>query len=122
MKFNYTSEKYHAFTDISGITFSRKLQNETAFDLIIKIYSMETSSINLNDFYYSSGKGIFLRMFHSVDSWPNTSLVFINLEDMKFEIIIQTYSSWNIWTATHVGGGKYSIAISPNQSVEYQTP
>lgn len=131
MKFNYTFERYHSFTEINGITFTRKLQNETAFDGIIKIYSIETSSSNLNqilkgkffgNFFYSSGKGIFLRMFDGIESWPNTNLIFINLEDMILEMIKKTDSSWNVWTANHVGEGKYSIDISPDQSIEYQIP
>jgi len=48
MQFNYRSEKYNTFTEINGVTFKRKLENETAFDGIVKIYSIETSSDKLN--------------------------------------------------------------------------
>ncbi|NRF37612.1 hypothetical protein [Pedobacter foliorum] len=130
MQLNYESEKYQPFTEINGITFKRKLENETAFDGIVKIYSIETSSSKLNQllmgkffgsFFFSSGKGIFLRMFDGKDSWPNTNLIFINLEDIVLEKIKKTRSSWDVWMANDLGDGKYSIDISPDQSIEYQT-
>lgn len=130
MQFNYKFEKYHPFTEINGIKFSRKLENETAFDGIVKIYSIETTSSKLKPFlqgkffgafFYTSTKGIFLRMFDGKESWPNTTLIFINLEDMILEKIKKTDSSWNVWTANSLGEGRYSIDISPDQSIEYQT-
>jgi len=130
MQFNYTSEKYNSFTEIHGITFKRKLENETAFDGIVKVYSIETSSSKLNQllkgkffgyFFYSSGTGIFLRMFDGKESWPNANLIFIDLENIILEKIKKTSSSWNVWTANDLGDGKYSIDISPNQSIEYHT-
>lgn len=130
MQFNYKSEKYNSFAEVNGITFKRKLENETAFDGIVKIYSIETSSDKLNqllkgkffgNFFYSSGKGTFLRMFDGKESWPNTNLIFIDLEDIVLVKIKKTGSSWLVWTANDLGDGKYSIDISPNQSIEYQT-
>jgi len=131
MQFNYIFERYHSFTEINGITFKRKLKNQTAFDGIIKIYSMKTSSTKLTqmlkgkffgNFFYSCGRGIFLRMFNGIESWPNTSLIFIDLEDMTLVTIKKTDSSWNVWTANCLGDGKYSISISPEQNIEYQIP
>lgn len=130
MQFDYKFEKYNSFTEINGIEFSRKLENETAFDGIVKIYSIETTSSKLNTFlkekffgafFYTSAKGIFLRMFDGKESWPNTTLIFINLEDMILEEIKKTDSSWSVWTANSLGKGKYTINISPDQIIEYQT-
>ena len=128
MKFNYASENYKFWITLKFINFKRKLENETAFDGIVKIYRLSTSDTKLNvlltdklfgDFVFPSDKGIFLRMFLSKSSWPNTKLVHIDLDNYTFYEIIETNSSWNLWTGNNLGYGKYSINISPTEKIEY---
>lgn len=61
-------------------------------------------------------------MFDEVESWPNTNLIFINIDDMTLEMIKRTDSSWNVSAANHVDESKYSIGISPDQTIEYKIP
>lgn len=69
MKQNYSSEKYQILSEINSISFERKLVNETAFDGIVKIYSLKTNFENINqkldghffgDFFIQLKKGFFL--------------------------------------------------------------
>jgi hypothetical protein len=128
MLFDYRFEQYHNWKENHNISFQRKLENETAFDGIIKIYSLKTNSGQLNellenkffgDFYYAAQTGVYLRMFDNKDSWPNTTLVFIDLRKITFAEILKTKSSWNIWTVNDLGNNKYSVAISPTESIEH---
>lgn len=129
MKLNYTSEKYQIWTETNSVTFERKLENETAFDGIVKIYSLKTNVESINqklegklfgDFIYSTGKGIFLRMFENKDSWPKTTLIYFDFVNLKQTEINTNNSSWNIWKGKDLENGKYSIEISPTESIEFQ--
>ncbi len=129
MKLNYDIEKYEVWTKTNDITFDRKLEYETAFDGIVKIYSLITDNWNLNsklngkyfgNFIHFSENGIFLRMFKSKKSWPKTRLVYLNFETEELTIIKKTNSSWNTWYGIDLGNGKHSIEIRPTEKVEYQ--
>jgi hypothetical protein len=129
MIFDYRFEQYLSWEENQNISFQRKLENETAFDGIVKIYSVKTNSDLLNkllenkffgDFYYASETGIFLRMFDNKESWPNTTLIFIDLKKITLTEVLKTKSSWNVWNAKDLGHSKYSIAISPTETVEFE--
>ena len=130
MNLNYSSEKYEFWVTLLLTNFERKLENETAFDGIVKIYSLRSNNKELNtllngklfgDFIFPSDTGIFLRMFKSKSSWPNTKLIHINLDNDSFDEIIDTNSSWNVWTGNSLGYGKFAINISPTKTIEYTT-
>lgn len=130
MKQNYLSEKYHFFSEINSVCFERKLENETAFDGIVKIYSLKTNIENINkkldghffgDFIYSTEKGVFLRKFDHKDSWPISTLIHLDLINLTATEINRNNSSWNIWTGKNLENGKFSIKISPTESIEFQT-
>ena len=130
MIFDYTFEKYNSWQQHNNITFQRKLENETAFDGIVKIYSVKTNSEKINkllekkfygNFFHPTKSGVFLREFGNKHSWPITTLVFIDLIKFTSATILKTRSSWNVWTARNLGDEKYSIAISPVENIEYQT-
>ena len=128
MLFDYRFEQYHDWKENNNISFQRKLENETAFDGIVKIYSLKTNSAQLNklienkyfgDFYYATPIGVFLRMFDDKNSWPNTTLIYIDLLKITFVEILKTKSSWAVWTVNDLENNKYSIAISPTESIEH---
>ncbi|KGO93542.1 hypothetical protein [Flavobacterium subsaxonicum] len=128
MKLDYSSEKYITWVTLRSIYFERKLENETAFDGIVKIYSVKTNDLSLNEtlkgkyfgsFFFPTESGFFLRMFNSKNSWPKTTLVYLNLKDLNLVKIDTNRSSWNLWTGVNLGNGKYSINISPSKSLEY---
>ena len=130
MKTNYKSEHYYLFEEINFISFEKKLENETAFDGIVKIYSLKTNKENVNrnligkffgDFFFKTENGVFLRMFENKDSWPKSTLIFLNLNSFEVKLINKNKSSWNTWSVKDLGNGKYSIEISPNEYVEFQT-
>ena len=130
MKLNYSTEKYEFWETLKFTNFERKLENETAFDGIIKIYSLTSNNKELNklldgklfgDFIFPSDTGIFLRMFKSKSSWPNTKLVHIDLDNYSIDEITDTNSSWNLWTGNNLGYGKFAINISPTKTIEYTT-
>lgn len=130
MKLSYLSEKYKFWTQSGSVTFNRKLENETAFDGIIKIYSLSTDIKPLNDilknkffgdFIFTTERGIFLRMFSSKTSWPVTSLVHLNLDNYELIKIHKTRSSWANWKVNITEAKKYAIEISPDKVVEYET-
>jgi hypothetical protein len=130
MKLNYTSEKYNFWKKINSVTFEKKLENETAFDGIVKIYSLKTNVESINqklegkffgEFIYTTEKGIFLRMFNNKDSWPKTTLIYIDFINLKITEINRNNSSWNVWKGKDLENGKYSIEISPTESIEFQT-
>lgn len=129
MLIDYRFEKYYFFANIHGIIFNRKLDNETAFDGIIKIYSLNTDSNKLNallcnkffgDFIYPTETGVFFRLFDHKESWPHTSLIFIDLTSMTLNEVKRTNSSWAMWFGNNQGNGMYSIAISPTENIDYQ--
>ena len=130
MKTDYKSEPYKLFDEINFISFEKKLENETAFDGIVKIYSLKTNNeiVNRNfkgkffgEFFFKTENGVFLRMFENEDSWPKSTLIFLNLNNFEINLINRNKSSWNIWSVKDFGNGKYSIEISPTESVEFQT-
>jgi|GEM_PF-3559514 len=130
MKLNYTSEKYNIWKEINSVTFEKKLENETAFDGIVKIYSLKTNVENINqklkgkffgEFIFSSEKGVFLRMFENKNSWPKTTLIYVDFINFTVIEINRNNSSWNVWKGKDLGKGKYSIEISPTESIEFQT-
>jgi len=68
MDLNYSSEKYEFWITLLLTNFERKLENETAFDGIVKIYSLTSNNKELNtllkgklfgDFIFPSDTGIF---------------------------------------------------------------
>jgi hypothetical protein len=126
---DYQFEQYHSWKENENIFFQRKLENETAFDGIVKIYSLKASSEPLNellqdkffgDFFYATPQGIFLRLFEKKDSWPRTTVVFVDFEKITLVKILKTKSSWHIWTGTALGNNRHSINISPTESVEFE--
>ncbi len=130
MKINYTAEKYEFWASRISTNFERKLENETAFDGVVKIYSLRSNNSELNkllagklfgDFIFPSDTGIFLRTFNSKSSWPNTKLIHIDLDNYSLNEIINTNSSWVLWTGENLGYGKYSINISPTEKIDYTT-
>ncbi len=101
-QFYYSNEKYLEWENINTTIISRKLENETCFDRIVKIYSLRTNKTEINkllennyfgEFIYIGKDEIFLRMFKTKNSWPNTILVKLNLKSCKTEIIRKTNSS-----------------------------
>jgi hypothetical protein len=129
MKLNYVFEKFINWKQIDSIELERKLENETAFDGIVKIYSLKSNRNELNeilknkyfgDFFFESQNGIFLRMFDNKNSWPNTTLIYINLNNSKLTEIKKTNSSWNDWFGKDLGNGNYSIEIQPTEKIEFK--
>ena len=129
MKLNYTKEKYEYWADFYSVSFKRKLENETAFDGIVKIYSLKTDYEGLNqilnghyfgNFIFPTENGVFLRMFDNKDSWPNTTLVHLNLKIFQLEYLNHNNSSWNVWVGNKLENGSYSIAISPTESLKFR--
>ena len=99
MTTDYSQEQYTFWTECYSVNILRKLENETAFDGIVKIYSLKSNEDELNkifedkvfgDFYYPTSFGFFLRMFETKNSWPKTILVFINLKNYRMEQIKKT--------------------------------
>lgn len=129
MKLNYTQEKYEYWVEFNLVSFKRKLENETAFDGIVKIYSLKTDNEDLNqllnghffgNFIYPTEDGVFLRMFDNKDSWPKTSLIYLNLKSFSMEYLNQNNSSWNVWIGNKLENGFYSIEISPNEIFKFR--
>ncbi len=73
------------------------------------------------EFIYSTEKGAFLRMFDDKNSWPKTTLIYVDFINLKVTEINRNNSSWNVWKGENLGNGKYSIEISPTESIEFQT-
>jgi hypothetical protein len=129
MKLNYTQEKYEYWAQFKLVSFKRKLENETAFDGIVKIYSLKTVNEDLNqllngrffgDFNYPAEDGVFLRMFDNKDSWPKTSLIYLNVKSFSMEYLNHNSSSWNVWVGNKLENGFYSIEISPNEILKFR--
>ncbi len=129
MNLNYKTEKYAEWAKAGLITFERKLVYETAFDGVVKIYSLRTNNPNLNskldgkyfgDFIHYAENGIFLRMFKNKKSWPKTRLIYIDFRNYKFTIIKKTSSSYAYWKSTDLGNGKHLFEIKPTEKIEYE--
>ncbi|MCD9854877.1 hypothetical protein LUD75_09185 [Epilithonimonas sp. JDS] len=130
MKLSYFSEQYKTWKKLNFITFERKLENETAFDGIVKVYSLKCSlesiCLKLNgkffgEFNHSTESGIFLRMFATKDSWPKSTLIYIDFINSTLTEIDSNNSSWLVWKVKDLESGKYSIEISPTERIEFQT-
>lgn len=130
MKNDYTLETYQFWTEIHHVNFERKLENETAFDGIVKIYSLKTDfeivnqkleGLYFGDFIYPTQKGVFLRKFDGKNSWPKTTLIYLDLKNSTVTEVDKNNSSWSVWKGKDLENGKYSIEISPKESVEFQT-
>ena len=129
MIFNYDQEKFQQWDVFNGIKFYRKLEYETAFDGIVKIYSLKTDNSQINKlleglffhgFVYPTKSGLLLRQFKSKKSWPQTRLVILNFSTIDLSIITKTKSSYDTWTVKELGVGKYLINLSPDEKIEYE--
>jgi hypothetical protein len=129
MLLDYKSKKYHPWVNLALVKLERKLQYETAFDGIVKIYSVRSYNDKVNllfenkffgDFIHSSNTGAFFRMFINKKSWPMTVLIYIDFDIPSLTEIKKTSSTWNVWTGADLGYGKHSIKISPTEKIEYQ--
>ncbi len=129
MRIGYKSEKYKAWTTLTLVTLERKLENETAFDGIVKIYSLRSDDQKVNqllknkffgDFIHCTTTGAFLRMFISKTSWPKTKLIYFDFDVPYLTEIKETNSSWNLWKGTDLGYGKHIVEISPTEKIGYQ--
>lgn len=125
---NYTKEIYKYWLTIHGINFKRKLEYETAFDGIVKIYSLKTDSDRLNniidgcyfgEFGEPTDNGVLLRLFKNKYSWPTTSLTHLNIVDSELKVVKEIKSSYHIWTVNSKGRGQFLIQISPTETIEF---
>lgn len=129
MNFNFTRKDFEEWENFHGITFFRKLELETAFDGIVKVYSLKTDDDKTNEllkglffhrFAFQTESGVLLRQFQDKKSWPKTKLVHLNLELHKLKVIKETNSSYDTWTVDYLGDDKLLIGISPNEQIEYE--
>ena len=129
MKLSNKSEKFTEWSQAGQLTFERKLEYETAFDGIIKIYSLKTNNSTLNstldgnffgDFIHYSDNGVFLRLFKNKLSWPKTRLVYIDFDNYEIKVVKKTSSSYSQWNSTDLGNGKHVFYIKPTEKIEYQ--
>lgn len=127
--FDYSREKYSEWEIINSLIISRKLENETCFDGIVKIYSLRTNRKELNkvlennyfgSFIHIANGEIFLRMFKTKNSWPNTILVKLNLISCEIEIIRKTNSSWESWKAEYLETGEHKFELQPAEIINYR--
>lgn len=127
--FDYSQEKYSEWENINSTVLSRKLQNETCFDGIVKIYSLRTNQTELNkvlenkyfgSFIHIRKDDIFLKMFKTKNSWPNTILVRLNIESCELEIIRKTNTSWESWKAEYIENGEYKFELQPTEIIIYK--
>jgi hypothetical protein len=126
---DYTKETYKDWLTAHGTTFKRKLENETAFDGIVKIYSIKTDNDKLNKitdglFFGKLGEqtdnGILLRLFKNKDSWPKTSLTHLNIRDGELTVIKESKSSYETWTVINRGHGQFEIQLSPTETIKFR--
>ncbi len=129
MILDYDKEKYQEWDVFNGVKFYRKLEYETAFDGIVKIYSIKTDNSQINTllnglffhrFAYPTKSGVLLRQFKSKKSWPKTRLVILNFLLNELRIITKTKSSYDTWTVNELGTDKYLINLSPDEKIEYE--
>lgn len=129
MQLEYESEIYKPWTSLPLLTLERKLENEDAFDGIVKIYSLRSSSEKVNvlvmnksfgDFIHASNTGAFFRIFNNKASWPKTKLVYIDFDIPSLTLLKETNSSWLKWRGIDLGNGRHSIEISPNEIFEFR--
>ena len=125
---NYAKETYKDWLTVHGIRFLRKLENETAFDGIVKIYSIKSDNDEINKiinglFFGKLGEptdsGILLRLFKNKHSWPTTSLTHLNIRDGELTLIKESKSSYDTWTIIDKGHGQFQIRLSPTDTIEF---
>jgi len=125
---DYNSEKYHVWELFHGIKFFRKLEYETAFDGIVKIYSLSTENEELNKllsgkffhrFAYQTENGLLLRQFKAKKSWPKTRLVFLDFSKKDLVMIAKTNSSYDSWTVKY-DSESYKIIVAPEKYLEFK--
>jgi hypothetical protein len=125
---DYRKEPNKYWLTTLGVTFKRKLENETAFDGIVKIYSLATNNDKINktldgfffgNFGVATLNGILLRKFRNKDSWPETILAHLNTSTGELKDIKESKSSYENWTASKLSVGKYEIRLSPTETVEF---
>jgi hypothetical protein len=113
---------------VHGIAFKRKLENETAFDGIVKIYSIKTDNEKINralkglyfgDFSFITVNGILMRKFRNKDSWPKTILTHLEIQTGELKIVKETKSSYLAWSVDKQSDGKYKIRLSPTETVDF---
>ena len=124
----YGKEPYKEWLTTHGIVFKRKLENETAFDGIVKIYSITTDNDTIKQtlcglYFGNLGvptlSGILLRQFRNKNSWPKTILTHLNLSTGDLKVLKESKSSYDMWTVKEFDRGKYEIRLSPTETVEY---
>jgi hypothetical protein len=129
MIFNYTSNDFEEWENFKGTTFFRRLEFETAFDGIVKVYSLQTDNDRINEllkglffhrFAYQTKSGVLLRQFKDKKSWPKTRLVHLNLDLCNLLVIKKTRSSYDSWTVDNLGEDKLLITLSPNEQIKYE--
>ncbi|MBA4197180.1 MAG: hypothetical protein C0459_06450 [Chitinophaga sp.] len=128
MTFDYSQEIFKEWTIVKGIKFLRKLENETAFDGVIKIYSIQTDNDKLNEILkglyfgtigHKTTNGILLRQFLNKNSWPKTMLVFLDISNFNLTVVNKTNSSYQNWEIKELTRGKYKINLTPTESVDF---
>lgn len=116
------------FGSYHGVNFDRKLVDETAFDGIVKIYSVTTDNENINNqirskffhgFVYPTKRGLLMRMYDYQNSWPYTNLIHIEIPSGKIEIIKKTNSSYDTWTVDE-NEPEIIVNISPKEKVSFE--
>ena len=129
MIFNFTRKDFEEWENFKGTTFLRRLEFETAFDGIVKVYSLQTDDDKINKllkglffhrFAFQTQSGVLLRQFHDKKSWPKTKLVHLNLDSHNLKVIKETNSSYDTWTVDYLGEDKLLVRLSPNEQIEYE--
>ncbi|MGC3946407.1 MAG: hypothetical protein QM762_18115 [Chryseolinea sp.] len=125
---DYSKEAHKYWLTTHGVEFKRKLENETAYDGIVKIYSITTDNDKLNrtlnglyfgNLGYPTSNGILLRKFRNKDSWPRTILTYLTISTSELRTIRESKSSFDMWTVNKVEIGKYEINLSPTETIEF---
>jgi len=125
---DYNTEKYNDWEVFHGIKFFRKLEYETAFDGIVKIYSLSTENEEVNKllsgkffhrFAYQTENGLLLRQFKAKKSWPKTRLVFLDFSKKDLVMIAKTNSSYDSWTVKY-DKESYKIFVAPEKYLEFK--
>ena len=102
--------------------------HETAFDGIVKIFSLRSDNEEINKllsgklfhrFAYQTESGVLLRQFKTKKSWPKTRLVFIDFVKKNFVMIAKTNSSYDSWTVKY-DNDFYKIFVAPGKYLEFK--
>ena len=117
------------WADFHGFHFEREVVYETAFDNIVKVYSLKTDDAKLNDllqdkyfhdFSFPTKRGVLLRQYVSKTSWPATKLVHLDLLKFKIKIVQKTKSSYNRWEAASKSSDLIEVHLSPEEIVIFK--